>query len=632
MAKKYTGSLTLEWFNKNRSIITQKAEEKRDSDVPAPRINWINKDEALFYEISEDEGKGLTPYWVDRNDIRVKESRPLVFQKAYKAVPAGEGFKVEESDVDDPEIENILIKGDNLLALNTLKKMFDQKPDEEKVKCIYIDPPYNTGQAFENYEDNGLVQSEWLTLMRDRIYLLHKLLSKYGVFFIQLDEKNIFHIRVMLDEIFGKSNFINFFTVKTSDPSGLKTVNPSPYDSAEYILMYAKNKSYYKYDPIYVESDHDYGYSKYIENIAEPYEKWIITPVAEYLAKTLGYKNANEARKNIGKLDFNDKIASFAIENCHSVFQGTAISNDAGRDIVELRDRSKLFPDKVQRLERNDGDEVFALNGRQVYFYSNKVKNISDKNVPTMLLTNIWNDIPYNGISKEGDVIFKESKKPEKLIERLLCVANLNIGDIVLDSFAGSGTTLAVANKKGFSWIGIELGNHAETHIKKRMIDVIKGMDQSGVSNQLKWKGGGSFKYYHLGESIIATEKDGYGDFNWSLDRDFIERSLLATYDFVIDDTFDCPPSTIENPPKVGFYNVNNYTMAGIVSLSSPEENYGVLDNEYVSELIATIRKLKSPQSITIFTNRGVELAWESKPEDVEIIKVPHAIFAELER
>lgn len=133
----------MEWYNKQKSIILQDENAPHNpNDIPAPKINWVNKDQALFYEIDEDAGRGLRPYWVDRNDLRVKEARPLVFQKAFIAKKTGgknskPEYAIEESDTDDPAIENILIKGDNLLALYTLKKMFDKKPDEEAVsKCM----------------------------------------------------------------------------------------------------------------------------------------------------------------------------------------------------------------------------------------------------------------------------------------------------------------------------------------------------------------------------------------------------------------------------------------------------------------------------------------------------------------
>lgn len=203
----YSGSLSLDWYNKNKSIITREADAPAGkADIPAPKINWINKDQALFYEIDESEGRGLTPYWVDRNDIRVKETRPLVFQKAYKAVPkdsdlTGEptSYEIEESDTDDQNIENILIRGESLLALNTLKKIFNSKSEEEKVKCIFIDPPYNTGSAFKQYDDN-LAHSEWLTLIRNRLTILKQLLRKDGHIFVQMDNREVFHLKIIMDE------------------------------------------------------------------------------------------------------------------------------------------------------------------------------------------------------------------------------------------------------------------------------------------------------------------------------------------------------------------------------------------------------------------------------------------------
>ena len=230
MAKKYTGSLSLEWFNKQKSTLVQSEEVgAAHGDVPAPKMNWINKDEALFYEIVDEEGKGLTPYWVEDSDLRVKEARPLVFQKAFKAVEnvgsgslIGTGFELIESNEDDPITENILIRGDNLLALNALKKLFQSRPDEEKVKCIYIDPPYNTGAAFQNYEDN-LEHSEWLTLLRDRVRLFKDLLQEGGLIFVQLDDSEGHYGRVVLDDIFGRHNHqITFYVKVRYDDKTLK--------------------------------------------------------------------------------------------------------------------------------------------------------------------------------------------------------------------------------------------------------------------------------------------------------------------------------------------------------------------------------------------------------------------------
>lgn len=200
MAKKYKGSFSLEWYNKQKSILIRSREDIiMASDIPAPKINWINKEDALFYEINDIEGKGLTPFWVDRNDIRVKEARPLILQKTFKAIERDvEGtlpgttrkIEIQENSEEDPSVDNILIKGDNLLALNTLKKIFNNKQEEEKVKCVYIDPPYNTGSAFEHYDDN-LAHSEWLTMFRDRVEKLKDLLQEGGYIFVQLDDSEV---------------------------------------------------------------------------------------------------------------------------------------------------------------------------------------------------------------------------------------------------------------------------------------------------------------------------------------------------------------------------------------------------------------------------------------------------------
>lgn len=164
MAKQYKGSLSLDWYNKQKAILLRTEEEtKIATDIPAPKINWVNKDEALFYETNEEEGRGISPFWVDRTDIRIKEARPLIFQKAYKAIPSDKKgslpgldveYKIQELKIDEPSIENMLIKGDNLLALNTIKKMFNNKTELDRIKCIFIDPPYNTGKAFNQYDDN----------------------------------------------------------------------------------------------------------------------------------------------------------------------------------------------------------------------------------------------------------------------------------------------------------------------------------------------------------------------------------------------------------------------------------------------------------------------------------------------
>ena len=414
--------------------------------------------------------------------------------------------------------DNLLIHGDNLLALKALET---DPTVRGKVKCVYIDPPFNTGAAFEHYDD-GLDHSIWLGLMKERIEILKALLSDDGVLWIHIDDKEMAYLRVMCDEVMGRSNFLNMIVVKTSDPSGHKTVNPSPYSQTEYILMYAKDRRLYKYEQRYVETGYDPGYNKYIVNRSEHYSKWQVVGLNEFMANKLGCVGTREARKKFGKVGFDAQVAQFALENAEAVFQPTAISNDAGRGIVELRNESANAPDKVMVYHREDYDDVYVLNGRQVYFYSSKVRIVEGERVPAKPLTNLWTDIPYNGIAREGSVTFKNGKKPERLLARCIELST-SPGDLVLDSFAGSGTTGAVAHKMGRRWIMVELGDHAKTHIVPRLQKVIDGTDKGGVTEAAGWKGGGGYRFARLAPSLM--EKDAWG--NWVIRAEY-NPAMLA--------------------------------------------------------------------------------------------------------
>lgn len=417
---------------------------------------------------------------------------------------------------DNDQFDNKLIFGDNLLGLKALEQQYTGE-----IKCVYIDPPFNTGAMFEYYDD-GLEHSLWLQQMRDRLEIIYKLLNISGVLWVHIDDKEMAYLRILCDEVFGRGNFLNMIVVKTSDPSGHKTVNPSPYSQTEYILMYAKDRSQYKYEQRYVESAYDPGYNKLVLNIDSPYQDWQIVGLNENVAKQLGFDDTRNARKKLGRLGFDALVAQFALENSGAVFQPTAISNAAGRQIVEIRDLSSKKTNEVFHIKRDAYEDIYVLNGRQMYFYSSKVKEIDGEKTPAKPLTNLWNDIPYNGIAREGSVEFKNGKKPEKLIQRCIELCT-NPGDIVLDSFAGSGTTGAVAHKMGRRWIMIELGEHCQTHIIPRLQKVVSGEDQSGISKIVNWQGGGGFRYYTLAPSLLEQDKWG----NWVVNKNY-NPAMLA--------------------------------------------------------------------------------------------------------
>lgn len=643
MAKKYKGSLSLEWFNKQKAIVNLDENSiKSENDIPAPRINWINKEEALFYELNEEEGKGNTPYWVNRDDIRVKEARPLVFKKAYRAVEKDKNgtltstdkkFVIEEitKEGNALDIDNMLIKGDNLLALNTLKKHFDKFPDSEKVKCIYIDPPFNTEQAFEHYDDN-LEHSEWLTLMRDRLTILKKLLKNDGCVFVQTDDKETAYLKVLCDEVFGRENYLNTIIVKTNSPSGFRHTANDLFKSANYILAYANDSTVFSLNKIYVERGYDKAYKYIIKDKSKPEEEWEWELVSEYFAKEKGFTSKREA---INQNDsFEEELFDFIIENAERIFRTAAVGGGARKKRIDTVNESKKNRKKIIRHPNDDMDYQF-IGGEMMVYYSDRLVNIEGTVLPGKVITDIWEDIAFEGIAKEGNVYFPASKKPEHLIKRLLEIST-NENDLILDCFGGSGTTFAAAHKMKRKWIGIELGEHAETHIKPRMKSVVNGIDNSGISKSVNWQGGGSFKYYHLGESIINVDKEtGKGEFNWSLGKQFIQESLLTSYDFVVQKDLDVFPAQIFKDnitPTVGKLTGVNKSVYGLSFLIAPGEKDVTISNEEIKSIYNVVRRQPDFQSLVIYTNKGIDIAQDTIPEDLDIIKVPHAIFSELER
>ncbi|MEQ6122647.1 site-specific DNA-methyltransferase [Pseudotenacibaculum sp. MALMAid0570] len=612
MAKKYKGSLSLEWFNKQKAIVNLNEDSiKSANDIPAPRINWINKEEALFYELNEEEGKGNTPYWVNRDDIRVKEARPLVFQKAFKAVeqnkkgtlPGTETeFTIQEIDneEDSLDIDNMLIKGDNLLALNTLKKHFDKLPDNEKVKCIFIDPPYNTGSAFEQYDDN-LMHSEWLTLMRDRLIVLKDLLSDDGSIWITIDDDESHYLKILCDDVFGRDNFIAnvVWQKKYSPQNDAKWFS----DMHDHILVFAKNK-----------------------------ETWRPNLLPRSKKMNSKYKNPDNDSRGIWK------TSDLSVKRVtpKDIYE---ITTPTGRKVFPPKGRSwSISKDKFQTLV--DDDRIwFGVKGDAIPQLKRFITDVKDGMTPLTIW--LYDEVGHNQDAKKEVKVLNEddvfdTPKPEKLMQRIIHLAS-NEGDIIFDCFGGSGTTFSVAHKMNRKWIGTEIGNHADTHIIPRIKGVIEGSDNIGITESVKWQGGGSFRYYHLGESIISIDEETKkGEFNWSLGKQFIQESLLQSYDFVVQDINVFPAQIFQdedNKPTVGkIVGSSNKAVYGLAFLTTPQENNLTITNEEVKTIYSTLKKQPDFQSLVIYSNKGIDIAQDTIPEDLAIIKVPHAIFSELER
>lgn len=444
--------------------------------------------------------------WVGKEKRAKLEPRILIEdpEKSYHA-----DKRVSDNDIFD----NMLIHGDNLLALKALEQDY-----AGRVKCIYIDPPYNTGNAFEHYDD-GLEHSIWLSLMRERLELLKNLLSDDGSIWISIDDTECHYLKVILDEIFGRRNFIIQITVQRGAATGHKAINPTPVQVCDYMLVYARDKSKWEYKPVYKSREYDKAYSKIITNFEDDYSKWKFDNVKSHL-KDQSMNSFIE--KNA------ERVIRFAQPNYNAV----------SKETQQLIDKSKKDSSKVFLQRRIGHPDIYLYRGDRILFYKDKLKLVDGKYTTAELVTNLWDDMNYQGIANEGGVSFAKSKKPEVQIKRILEMAT-DAGDLILDSFLGSGTTAAVAHKMGRRWIGIELGEHCDTHCVPRLKKVIDGEDAGGITKSANWRGGGGFRYYNLAPSLVKFDEWGNPVINKDFNENMLVRALCKVEGFNFDPSPD---------------------------------------------------------------------------------------------
>lgn len=432
----------------------------------------------------------------------------------------------------DENSENLMIYGDNLLTLKSLQKDY-----REKINCIYIDPPFNTGNAFEHYDD-GQEHSIWLNLMKERFMYLKELLREDGVLVVHLDDSEMAYCKVVLDEIFGRCNYMNTITMTTNDPSGFKATGNKIFSTANYLLVYAKNKPMAKTNKVYKTKKYDTAYGKIFTKMDGDYKTWEWTSLKEYVANLKGYDNYKEALTNIGKDKFEQLIEDTAIKNADRVFRTAALGGGAKKKRQVTIDISKENRNEIFVHENEDVADFYILNGEQIIFYNKRLVNIDGELVPGELITDVWTDISWTGIANEGDVKFKNGKKPELLIKRILELFT-DEGDLVLDSFGGSGTTAAVAHKMKRRWITIEQGEQCYSHCHYRLKRVIDGIDESGISKVVKWNRGGGFQFYKLAPELFVKDKFGRWIINKDYTTEMIEESIAKYHGFEYNKTVD---------------------------------------------------------------------------------------------
>ncbi|MBR3299824.1 MAG: site-specific DNA-methyltransferase [Clostridia bacterium] len=385
--------------------------------------------------------------------------------------------------------DNLIIKGNNLLVLSSLLKRY-----EGTVKCIYIDPPFNTGADSFKYNDK-FNHSSWLLFMKNRFDIAKRLLRNDGCIFVNLDDKESAYCRIILDEVFGRDNFISEIIVGTNKSFGFKSTSDGIFKQANHILFFAKDKSSFSIneEALLIEKEYDKQYKFVFENTDKDEAQWTWRNINDVVAEKLGYSSVTLAKRNCE--DFDVQVANYALENAERVFRTAAVGGGALLKRRTTIEYSRQHRGIIVRHPNDDMDYMF-INGERVLFYKERLSLVDGQLVPSEVVTDIWMDISVEGLASEGGVDFPGGKKPEKLIQRIIELST-NKGELVLDYHLGSGTTCAVAHKLGRHYIGVEQMDSQIEIILARMMSVIAG-EQSGISRSTAWHGGGSFVYCEL--------------------------------------------------------------------------------------------------------------------------------------
>jgi adenine-specific DNA-methyltransferase len=392
-----------------------------------------------------------------------------------------------------PCSDNLLVHGDNLVVLRELRARF-----EGKIRCVYLDPPFNTGRRFAEYTD-ALASDAWAAMMRPRLEAIAPLLAEDGAVFAEIDDTELATLIALMDDVFGRGNRISTITVVRSAPTGHKAINAGPVNVADFVLAYAKDKKRWKYRPQFrVRERFDRAYSTWLENPGDAPARWRFRPLKSVVASALGFASTRDATKALGSAELARRTGEHALANARHVVRFAQPRYEAiGRAAQSIVDRSRAAKSKVLVLVREGRPPFIVRGGNRILFLADKVRMVEGRKAIVEPLTNVWDDVPFQGIAREGGVVFSRNKKPEKLLARVVAMST-DPGDWVLDPFLGSGTTAAVAHKMGRRWIGIESGDHATTLAEPRLSRVIRGEDPTGITSTFGFEGGGGFR-------VVAT-------------------------------------------------------------------------------------------------------------------------------
>jgi adenine-specific DNA-methyltransferase len=436
--------------------------------------------------------------WPGKENRPRLEPRILLEDKAFSYRAAGAEA--------NGNADNLLIHGDNLLALKALEAKY-----AGKVKCVFIDPPYNTGSAFTQYDD-GVEHSMWLTLMRDRLEIIRCLLSENGSLWITIDDNEAHYLKVLCDEVFGRICFIADIAWKRRDGAPNDRKIGAIYD---HVLVYAKsNNSTAKK----TKAEDSFNLMERTEKADSEYKIY---------EEPFGYDKRGAFRKvdSTGNAKGGRFVGSL-VYPVTNPFTGEQVYPRKGRCwVYKQEDMLAMVADR-RFFWGKDGKAGTPMR-----------KLFKSEAKQGMTAPSIWDDVGLNQhAARELELIFGEkasfeTPKPEGLMKRIVQIAT-NPGDLILDSFAGSGTTGAVAHKMGRRWIMVELGEHCHTHIVPRLKKVIDGTDQGGISKAVNWQGGGGFRYFRIAPSLLKKDKWGHWVINPTYNAEMLSEAMCTLMGF----------------------------------------------------------------------------------------------------
>lgn len=565
------------------------------------------------------ENKRLELMWLGKEKESQVEKRILI-----KNEELSHNFNGVSSLFNNQINDNILIHGDNLLALKSLENEYCNK-----VKCIYIDPPYNTGSAFENYDDN-VEHSIWLSLMRDRLIILRNLLKDDGTIFVQIDDNEQAYLKILMDEVFGRKNFINMVSVNAKVSAGASGGGEDKRlkKNIEYILIYCKDTdSFVPFKPVYKRTE----LMNYIQKMKEDNKSFKYTTVLTKCSDREYFKTIQDGT--------GDDIVIEKVNN----YEIRPISQLAKEEGITLKEAYVKYFDKVMTttnaqtsIRTRVWDATDSENNMYIATYVPKTgKSKGEKKELVFMgkqkvlviwlsdtaefekntiykkekIGTYWDGFSWINVTKEGGVLFPSGKKPESLIKRIFDMATEK-NDLVLDSFLGSGTTAAVAHKMNRRWIGIEMGDQAYTHCKVRLDKIIDGADSGGITKEVNWQNGGGYSFYELAPSLINVDLFGEPIINKEYSADMLASAVALHEGF----KYNPDPNCFWKQSKS---NENSYLF--------------VTTNHLTAELLKEIHNKMADDEFLLIACKSFEKACMDFSDKIKIKKIPQMLLGKCE-